>query len=68
MALQHDGNNKLVSGSYDKTVKVWDMRCAGRGSLCTLEVGDPVFCLKFNETQLVVGSTDYNFKVYDFSH
>jgi hypothetical protein len=63
--------------SYDQ---MWDIRSAttsSRGTLqrrapliATLDIHYPVFCLQFVDATgaLVVGSTDYKLRVYDFAH
>lgn len=56
----------MVTGSYDKSVKAWDIRNPSE-ALCTiLSHQGAVFCLKFDETRLVSGGADHFLKVFDF--
>ena len=65
MAVQYDGDTKVVSGSYDKTIRIWDLRTGG--CLRTLEAHSAaVFCLQFDETKVVSGSADHRVKVFSF--
>jgi WD40 repeat protein len=57
--------NRLVTGSSDKTVKVWDMRMFGE-CLNTLEGHtDFVSCLSFAGDLLVSGSDDCSIRLWD---
>ena len=68
VAFNHDGS-KIVSGSADKTVKVWDA-VTDRGVLQTLEGHTScVFSVAFNHdgSKIVSGSRDKTFKVWSAS-
>ena len=54
---------KVVSGSYDKTLKIWNIKT---GQCCHTLRGhvDHVLCLQFNDKQLVSGSADKTIKVW----
>ncbi|XP_065066535.1 uncharacterized protein LOC135692378 [Rhopilema esculentum] len=56
----------IVSGSSDKTIKVWDISCLRTYPILTL-VGHSgtVRCLHLNGNQLVSGSADTTIKVWD---
>ncbi|XP_064483406.1 F-box/WD repeat-containing protein 7-like isoform X1 [Ornithodoros turicata] len=59
---------RIVSGSSDKTIKVWNMRTNSPWSVMTL-VGHSgtVRCLHLNGNRLVSGSSDCTIKVWDLS-
>lgn len=61
-------DNRIVSGSSDKTIKVWNIRTNSPWSVMTL-VGHSgtVRCLHLEENRLVSGSTDRTIKVWDLS-
>ncbi len=65
MSVQRD-EYKVVSASYDKTVRIWDMR---RGQQMTVLSGHSaaVFCMQFDEGKIVSGSADKNIKIWDFA-
>lgn len=54
--------DKVVSGSYDRTIKIWDLPSGGLRS--TLQGhNDAVLCLQFDEQKLISGSADTSIKV-----
>ncbi|KAJ1936740.1 hypothetical protein FBU59_004960, partial [Linderina macrospora] len=58
-------HDKIVTGSRDRTIKVWDSRTL----LCmrTLAGHDAsVLCLKYDETTLVTGSSDSTIIIWDW--
>ncbi|XP_033647348.1 F-box/WD repeat-containing protein 7-like [Asterias rubens] len=61
-------DTRIVSGSSDKTIKVWNIRTNSPWSVQTL-VGHSgtVRCLHLQGSQLVSGSTDHTIKVWDLS-
>lgn len=61
-------DTRIVSGSHDKTIKVWNIRTNSPWSVMTL-VGHSgtVRCLHMLGNRLVSGSTDQNLKVWDLS-
>ncbi|KAI9664440.1 MAG: RNA export factor gle2 [Bathelium mastoideum] len=54
--LQVQGNNMLVTGSWDKTVKYWDLRQAQPA--VTVNCQDRVYCMDIRDQMLVVGTAD----------
>ncbi|ELR13194.1 Fbox domain containing protein [Acanthamoeba castellanii str. Neff] len=63
LSLSDDGN-VIVSGSYDKTLKVWDRR-AGIAHR-TLEFKGPVSCLHLSDSHVAVGTYAGEVHLYDF--
>ncbi|KAK3590727.1 hypothetical protein CHS0354_030961 [Potamilus streckersoni] len=61
-------DTRIVSGSSDKTIKVWNIRTNAQWSVQTL-VGHSgtVRCLHLEGNRLVSGSTDKTIKVWDLS-
>lgn len=61
-------DTRIVSGSSDKTIKVWNIRTNAQWSVQTL-VGHSgtVRCLHLEGKRLVSGSTDKSIKVWDLS-
>ena len=55
-----------MSGSYDKTVKVWDIRNTSRSLATIAGQQAAVFCLQFDDDRLVTGSADYRMRVFDW--
>jgi len=56
----------LVSGSYDKTVRVWDLRM---GTCLRVLAGHSkaVFCLQTAYDRIVSGSADSTVRIWDFN-
>lgn len=62
------GTNRLVSGSFDKTVKIWDM--ANMTCCRTLQGHDgyvTALCSLCDDSLLVSGSSDNTLKIWDLS-
>ena len=63
--IQADGR-RLVSGSDDKTIKVWSLETGKR--LVTLRShGGGITCLQFSDTKIVSGSYDKRVLLWDFA-
>ena len=54
--FQYQGNNMLVTGSWDKTVKYWDLRQAQPA--ITLNLQDRVYSMDLRGEMLIVGTAD----------
>ncbi len=55
---------KLISGSYDNTIKIWDLETG----VCTQTLyshGDSVCCLALAQGKLISGSYDNTIKIWD---
>ena len=64
MCLQFD-DNVLISGSYDSTVKVWDVNTGEE--LRTLKGHTSgIRCLQFNDTKLMTGSLDSTLRLWNW--
>ncbi|XP_057296387.1 F-box/WD repeat-containing protein 7-like isoform X2 [Hydractinia symbiolongicarpus] len=61
-------NKRIVSGSSDKTIRVWDLTSNSNKPVLTL-VGHfgTVRCLQLNGNQVISGSADATIKVWDLS-
>lgn len=65
--VQFDGH-RIVSGSHDKTIKVWNVKTNSPWSVMTLAGhSGEVRCLHLEGNRLVSGSTDLTIKVWDLS-
>ena len=53
---------KVVSGSYDSTLKIWSLK-TGECTQTLRGHGDHVLCLQFNQHLIVSGSADKTIKV-----
>ena len=56
---------KVVSGSYDGTLKIWNIK-TGQCSHTLRGHVDHVLCLQFSEKHVVSGSADKTIKVLHF--
>ncbi|KAI9714349.1 MAG: RNA export factor gle2 [Bogoriella megaspora] len=54
--IQVQGNTMLVTGSWDKTVKYWDLRQSQPAMSVTCQ--DRVYCMDTREQMLVIGCAD----------
>ncbi|GAM17712.1 hypothetical protein SAMD00019534_008870 [Acytostelium subglobosum LB1] len=64
-AINHNGQDLVISGSYDKTIKVWDMdaRCVNTIRAHTHKIN----CIQYENGQMVSGSHDSLLKVWDMN-
>ncbi|CAG8684318.1 19812_t:CDS:2, partial [Racocetra persica] len=66
MCLQFDDrNNRLITGSYDNTVKVWDLET---GEVISTLTGHTrcVRALQFDRAKLITGSMDHTLRVWNY--
>ncbi|KAK4501317.1 hypothetical protein PRZ48_007125 [Zasmidium cellare] len=67
VAFGGEGDSVLVSGSYDGTVKVWDLKARNdsRAIMTFSEAKDSVSSLEVLGSEIFVGSVDGRVRVYD---
>ena len=64
MCLQFD-ENVMITGSYDTTVKIWDIHTGEEIRTLTGHTSG-IRCLQFNENKLVTGSLDSTLKLWNW--
>ncbi|KAL3710578.1 hypothetical protein TMatcc_004374 [Talaromyces marneffei ATCC 18224] len=64
MCLQFE-DNILATGSYDTTIKIWDMETGEELRTLTGHTSG-IRCLQFDETKLISGSIDRTLKVWNW--
>lgn len=64
MCLQFD-DNILMTGSYDTTIKVWDIESCQEIRTLTGHASG-IRCLQFDDTKLISGSIDRSLKVWNW--
>lgn len=64
MCLQFD-EQVLITGSYDASVKVWDIK-TGKEIRTLTGHTQGIRCLQFNDARLITGSLDGTMKVWDW--
>ncbi|PFH51687.1 hypothetical protein AMATHDRAFT_58451 [Amanita thiersii Skay4041] len=62
------GERFVVSGSYDRTIKVWDRRSGALIADLTGGHVGRVFCVGFDRTKIVSCGEDHSICIWDFSH
>jgi len=63
--LAHPAFPVLITGSYDRTVRVWNLE-TGQELLCLKGHTRAVRALQFDEVKLITGSMDNTLKVWDW--
>lgn len=67
-SVAHRSADVLISGSYDHTVRLWDLRQPGAKSIFTVEHGSPVEAvLFFPNDSLVVSAGGINLRIWDIA-
>ncbi|KAF8181558.1 WD40-repeat-containing domain protein, partial [Pholiota molesta] len=64
-ALTHPAFPVLITGSYDRTIRVWNME-TGQELQCMKGHTRAVRALQFDEVKLITGSMDCSIKVWDW--
>lgn len=57
--------NILITGSWDRTIKYWDLRQNLSQPACTVNVPERIYCMDYLNSMLVVGCADKKIRVYD---
>lgn len=66
VAFGGEGDSVVVSGSFDGSVKVWDLKARGERPIVTFaDARDGVSCVQVLGHEVFVGSTDGRVRVYD---
>jgi mRNA export factor len=60
-----NGSPCIVTGSWDKTVKYWDVRAPSGSPMGTIPLPDKVFCMDVRSPLMVVGTADRQIRVFD---
>lgn len=60
-----NGSPAVVTGSWDKTIKYWDIRAPTGTPMGGVQLTDKVYCMDVRAPLLVVGTADRKIKVYD---
>lgn len=60
-----NGSPCLVTGSWDKTIKYWDIRSPTGTPMGSVPLSDKVYCMDARAPLLVVGTADRKLRVYD---
>ncbi|KRX46517.1 TP53-regulating kinase [Trichinella murrelli] len=61
--LQMD-DEKIISGSYDKTLRTWDLKTGQQSATFSGHEGE-VLCLQFDRRKLISGSSDRSIRIWD---
>lgn len=64
--FESSGNPMIVSGSWDKTIKYWDMRQQGPAATVTCQ--DRVYTMDVKDNLCVVGTADRYINVIDLKN
>lgn len=64
MCLQFD-DQTLITGSYDNTIKVWDVN-TGKEIRTITGHRLPIRCMQFDDARLITGSLDGTIKIWDW--
>lgn len=64
-ALQHPSFPILITGSYDRTVRVWNLE-TGREVHCLRGHTRAIRALQFDEAKLITGSMDHTIRVWNW--
>ena len=63
--LQLNGNNVVVTGSWDKTLKIWDCRSAA--PVAQAQFNERVFAMDAKRSVIVAGTADRQIHVFDLT-
>jgi len=57
--------NIVITGSWDRTIKYWDLSKNPTQPVCTVNLPERVYCMDYFNGMLVVGCADKKIRVYD---
>lgn len=60
-----NGSPCIVTGSWDKTIRYWDVRAPTGTPMGSVPLGEKVYCMDVRSPLLVVGTSERKLKVYD---
>ncbi|KAI8994315.1 WD40-repeat-containing domain protein [Gaertneriomyces semiglobifer] len=63
--LQFD-DDKVISGSRDDTIKIWDIRTGGCRATLHGHLGS-VLCLQYDDKRIISGSSDSTIRIWDLA-
>lgn len=63
--LKFANQNIVITGSWDKTVKYWDLNKSATQPAGTINLPERVYCMDYLNNALVVGCADKKIRVYD---
>lgn len=58
-------NNVFVTGSWDRTLKYWDLSKQSNNPVMSVDLPERVYCMDYKDGMLVVGCADKKIRVYD---
>lgn len=59
------GSPCVVTGSWDKSIRYWDLRAPTGTPMGTIPLGEKVYCMDARSPLLVVGTSERKLRVYD---
>jgi mRNA export factor len=60
-----NGSPCLVTGSWDKSIRYWDLRAPSGTPMGTVQLSDKIYCMDVRSPLLVVGTADRQLRVFD---
>lgn len=60
-----NGSPCVITGSYDKTIRYWDLRAPSSTPMGSVPMSDKVYCMDVRSPLMVVGTADRNLRVFD---